>query len=57
AHISDDALTQPRHPHTLDNIAWQTVPADQPATLEYLVRDYLGHLQAHLQQLYAAAQA
>jgi len=57
AHIRDDVLTRPRHPHTLDKIAWQIVPADQPATLEYLVRDYLGHLHDHLQQVFATAQA
>ena len=55
AHIPEDILTQPRHPHTLDKIAWQVIPADQPATLEYLVRDYLGHLHDHLLQLFAAA--
>lgn len=52
AHIPDDILTQPRHPHTLDKIAWQVVPADQPATLDYLIRDYIGHLQDHLKQLF-----
>jgi hypothetical protein len=56
AHIPDDVLARPRHLHTLDKIAWQLVPADQPATLEYLVRDYLGHLQDHLQQIFTAAQ-
>ena len=38
------------------SIAWQIVPADQPATLEYLIRDYLGHLQDHLDQLFATLQ-
>lgn len=56
AHIPDDLLTQPRQPHTLDKIAWQTVPADQPVTLEYLIRDYLGHLNDHLKQLSAASE-
>lgn len=37
--------------HNLDQIAWQTVPADQPATLEYFMRDYVGHLQHHLRQV------
>ena len=54
AHIPDDVLTRPRHPHTLDKIAWQVIPADQSATLEYLIRDYISHLQDHLKQLSAA---
>jgi len=57
AHIPEATLTQKRHPHTLDKIAWQTVPVDEPTTLEYLIRDYIGHLQEHLAQLREAAQA
>ena len=56
AHIPESVLRQPRLPHSLDRIAWQIVPADQPATLEYLIRDYLGHLQDHLDQLFATLQ-
>jgi len=52
AAIPPAVLTAPRARHSLERIAWQRVPADQPATLAYLIRDYLGHLQAHLQQLY-----
>ncbi len=54
AHIPAETLSRLRQPHTLDKIAWQTIPADQPATLEYLIRDYLGHLQDHLKQIVAA---
>ncbi len=57
ANIPEEALTRRRHPHTLDRIAWQTVRAEEPTTLEYLIRDYMGHLQEHLGQLFAAAQA
>lgn len=55
AYIPETALSRRRHPHTLDKIAWQTVSADEPTTLEYLIRDYIGHLQEHLGQLFAAA--
>ena len=54
AGIAPEALSRPRARHSLDRIAWRTVPASQPATLEYLIRDYLGHLRDHLRQLYAA---
>ena len=51
AHIPADVLQQPRWPHTLDRIAWQTVSADEPATLAYLIRDYIGHLRDHIGQI------
>ena len=54
AGIAPDVLSRPRARHSLERIAWQTVPASQPATLDYLIRDYLGHLKDHLRQLYAA---
>lgn len=37
--------------HNLDQIAWRTIPVDQPATLEYFMRDYVGHLEHHLEQI------
>jgi hypothetical protein len=57
AHIPTDTLTAPRARHTLDKIAWQTVAAGTPATLAYLIGDYIGHLKMHLQQIDAALAA
>ena len=37
--------------HNLDRLAWQPVPAGQPMTLDYFMRDYVGHLQHHLRQI------
>jgi hypothetical protein len=51
--IPADQLLRPRSPHTLDRIGWQAVKADEPATLAYLIGDYIGHLQHHLGQLLA----
>jgi hypothetical protein len=51
ASTPEDALTRPRADHCLDRIAWETVPADEPVTLEYFVRDYAGHLAHHLRQI------
>jgi len=45
-----DATRMRRH-HNLDQIAWRTVPADQPVTLEYFVRDYVAHMKHHLSQI------
>jgi len=53
AAIPDETLRRPRAGHSLDRIAWQTVPADQPAMLEYLIGDYIGHLQDHVRQILA----
>jgi hypothetical protein len=50
--IPDKVLTTPRKTHNLDQIAWKTLERDQPATLLYFVRDYLGHLKHHLNQIY-----
>jgi len=33
--------------HTLHEIAWQTVPQDQPTTLEYFMRNDVRHLEHH----------
>jgi len=49
--IPATTLTRSRTRHNLDQIAWQTVPAGTPTTLEYLARDYIGHLRHHLAQI------
>jgi hypothetical protein len=46
-------LTKPRSNHTLDQIAFKLVDKNDPATLEYLIRDYLDHLRHHLDQIFA----
>ena len=52
SNIPADVLSKPRTKHTLDKIAWQTVPANQTVTLDYFIRDYFGHLQDHLKQIF-----
>jgi hypothetical protein len=42
----------PRPKHNLDKLAWRAVPADQPATLDYFMEDYVGHLKHHLAQIF-----
>jgi hypothetical protein len=48
----EETLQQPCARHSLDKIAWQTVDVNQTATLEYLMRDYVGHLKSHLRQIF-----
>ena len=37
--------------YNLHEVAWQSAPADAPATLDYFMRDYVGHLHHHLRQI------
>jgi len=46
------ALTRPRGRHSLETMAFKTVPSTQPATLEYLMIDYVDHLEHHLRQIF-----
>ncbi|HET7584496.1 MAG TPA: DinB family protein [Gemmatimonadaceae bacterium] len=57
ARIPEQELMRPRVRHNLDRIAWRAVPADTPATLAYLVRDYVDHLRHHLAQIAAVIDA
>jgi hypothetical protein len=43
---------KPRAKHSLHAIAWETVSPSDPVTLEYLMRDYVGHLKNHLKQIF-----
>ena len=38
--------------HNLNKIAWKTIPADQAASLDYFIKDYIGHLENHLVQIF-----
>jgi hypothetical protein len=50
--IPENVLTRPRSQHTLDQIAFKHVDKSEPGTLEYLIRDYVDHLQHHLNQIF-----
>ena len=50
--IPEDVLTRQRDKHSLDQIAFKSVDQNTPATLEYLIRDYLDHLKHHLDQIW-----
>jgi DinB superfamily len=51
--VPDAASTKLRQSHNLNDIAWQTVATSEPVTLEYFMRDYVNHLQHHLDQIFA----
>jgi len=37
--------------HNLHELAWQPIPRDEPATLDYFMADYVAHLKHHLNQI------
>lgn len=49
--IPGEALERPRSVHNLDEIGWKPVAQARAATLDQLVRDYVGHLEHHLRQV------
>lgn len=51
ARVPESELTRRRHPHSLHRIAFRPVDEREPATLEYLARDYFEHLKHHLAQI------
>lgn len=54
-HASKEKLNTPCTLHTLQEIAFKTVPASEPVTLEYLMKDYVVHLKHHLDQILGEA--
>jgi hypothetical protein len=49
--IPDEIRLRQRKRHNLHELAWQQVPKDRPATLDYFMRDYVAHLHHHLRQI------
>jgi DinB superfamily len=56
SNASEETLKQSRAKHNLQQIAWKAVPQTEPATLEYFMRDYVGHLKHQLGQIFEAKQ-
>ena len=55
AAVPEPVRLQAHDRHNLDEVAWRTVPAAEPATLDYFMNDYVGHLEHHLRQIFGAA--
>lgn len=52
SHADPAKLRTPCTLHTLQEIAFKTVPQAEPVTLEYLMIDYVDHLKHHLNQIF-----
>ena len=50
--IPRDIRDRKRTRHNLHEVAFHAIPADEPATLEYFMRDYVAHLEHHLAQIF-----
>ena len=55
SHIPEQKLNKLHQAHSLNKIAWRLVRETEPTTLEYLIRDYIGHMKHHLQQIFEDA--
>ena len=51
--IPEQDLKKSRVNHNLDQLAWKEISANEPATLEYFVKDYFGHMRHHINQILA----
>jgi hypothetical protein len=57
SHIPAQHLGKLHREHSLHKIAWKLLSENEPATLEYLIRDYIGHMKHHLRQIFADVDA
>ena len=56
ARAPEEKLRREHRLHTLDRVAFEVVEKELPATLEYLMRDYVVHLKHHLEQILGEAE-
>ncbi|HVS80897.1 MAG TPA: DinB family protein [Pyrinomonadaceae bacterium] len=52
SYVPKEKLTNRCTQHSLQTIAFETVDETEPATLEYLMKDYVVHLKHHLSQIF-----
>jgi hypothetical protein len=53
--VAEEIRVRPRTRHNLHEIGFGSVAADRPATLDDLMRDYVRHLEHHLDQIFGDA--
>ena len=52
--VPESSRTRPRPMHNLAEIGWDVAP-DQPATMDFVMSDYVQHLEHHLRQILGEA--
>ena len=55
SNIPEEKLKHECRGHSLNKIAWKLVSENEPATLEYMIVDYIGHMKSHLNQIFGHA--
>ena len=51
AAVPEEVRLRESREHNFHQIASQIIPEGEPATLDYLMKDYVGHLKSHLRQI------
>lgn len=51
AAVPEEIRNKKHSRHNFHQIGWQTVPEEEPATLGFLMSDYVAHLKNHLRQI------
>jgi hypothetical protein len=51
-HVPDAIRLREASQHNFDQIGFRPLPAGQPATLDFLMEDYVRHLEHHLRQIF-----
>ena len=50
--IPEEVITRRTKKHNFDKICWKVVPQNEETSLGYLIKDYIGHLEHHLKQIF-----
>jgi hypothetical protein len=50
--IPEDKRTKLTSNHNFNEICWKQVPREEKSSLDYLIKDYIGHLEHHLKQIF-----
>ncbi|MCW8848828.1 MAG: DinB family protein [Melioribacteraceae bacterium] len=50
--IPEEVLNRSTNNHNFDKICWEVVPQNEETSLSYLIKDYIGHLEHHLKQIF-----
>lgn len=51
-HAPEDTRTKLRQRHNLHQLASEQIREDEPVTLEFFMRDYVDHMEKHLNQIF-----
>lgn len=51
AAVPEEIRLREHSQHNFHQIGWRVVPEGKPTTLDYLMSDYVGHLENHLRQI------